>query len=63
MGLCIETVFDFDLITYPHFFLDQFNRGGQCDWSEDGFLCPAAFLRSIGCCVSETQEGHRGGVA
>lgn len=52
---------DTDVLTC--FFLDQFDRGGQCDWSEDGFLCPASFLCLNRCCVTATQEGYRGGVA
>lgn len=43
--------------------LDQSNRGGECDWSEDGLLRPAPFLRLHRRPVAATQEGYRGGVA
>lgn len=42
---------------------DQFNCGSECDWSEDGFLCPAALLCFNGSPVPTTQEIYRGGVA
>lgn len=44
-------------------FLDKFNRGSQRDWSEDGFLCLAPFMRLIGCPVAATQEGYWRSVA
>lgn len=48
-------------LTLSH--VDQSHRGGERDWSEDGFLCPASFLCLNGRPVSATQEGYRGGVA
>lgn len=56
-------VSDTDISTCTLSCVDQSHRGGERDWSEDGFLCPAPFLCLNGRPVSATQEGYRGGVA